>query len=64
MAKRTQITYECNLILQDGTVKPISEITADERELWQRGMTERLSRNLSGYYAEHLKEYARLESRA
>lgn len=58
MARRKDdIGYVCYLILEDGkTVKPLEEITEEERAKWQEGMTRRLTENMSDYYRRHKAE--------
>ena len=54
---KDDIGFACYLILEDGvTVKPMEEITEEERDKWNEGMTRRLTENMSNYYRRHKAE--------
>ena len=61
MAKRQPLTVVGFLIMEDGNTKPIDELSAEERENWDRERTERLKRVMTDYYRQHPDEFALLE---
>ena len=61
MAKRQPLTVVGFLVMPDGSTKPIEDLTAEERERWDRERTERLKRVMTDYYKQHLDEFAKLE---
>lgn len=61
MAAKRQITVKSFLIMPDGSVKPLEELTKEERENWDRERTARLKRVMTDYYKQHPDEYALLE---
>lgn len=61
MAKRQPLTVVGFLVMSDGSTKPIEELTAEERERWDRERTERLKRVMTDYYRQHPDEFAKLE---
>lgn len=62
MRKPRELKVRCymHILATDKTV-PIEELTPEEREYCAEQMRERLSRNMSDYYAQHPEAYALLK---
>lgn len=56
MARR-KITVECRIIMEDGRDIPFEDMTTEEHERWEKRASERLSRAMSDYVAQHPEEY-------
>lgn len=58
-SRKSDLSFVCYVMI-DGQAIPVDELTDDQRERWQQGMSRRLSENMSFYYAEHPEEYIAL----
>lgn len=57
--RKSDLSFVCYLQI-DGQTIPVDELSDEQRERWQQGMSRRLSENMSFYYAEHQEEYIAL----
>ena len=57
--RKSDLSFVCYVLI-DGQTIPVDEMTDEQRERWQQGMSRRLSENMSFYYAEHPEEYIAL----
>lgn len=57
--RKSDLSFVCYLLI-DGQTIPLDELTDEQRERWQQGMSRRLSENMSFYYSEHPEEYTSL----
>lgn len=57
--RKSDLSFVCYVLI-DGQSIPVDELTDDQRERWQQGMSRRLSENMSFYYSEHQEEYIAL----
>ena len=57
--RKSDLSFVCYVLI-DGQTIPVDELTDEQRERWQQGMSRRLSENMSFYYAEHPEEYIAL----
>lgn len=55
MSKK-ELTATCDVIIGD-TVKPLEELSDDERAQMLSNMKRRLSQSMSMYFSNHLNEY-------
>ena len=60
MAKSKPLTVVGHMRFQDGTRKPLDELTPEELARCKKSMCERLSIVMSEYYSLHPEEYERL----
>ena len=58
-SRKSDLSFVCYVLI-DGQTIPVDELTDEQRERWQQGMSRRLSENMSFYYAEHPEEYIAL----
>lgn len=61
MAKRKELTATVSVIMEDGTVKPFEELTAEEEKRLRENIRKRLSKSMSLYYSNHPEEFAKLK---
>ena len=57
--RKSDLSFVCYVLI-DGQTIPVEELTDDQRQRWQQGMSQRLSENMSFYYSEHPEEYIAL----
>lgn len=57
--RKSDLSFVCYVLI-DGQTIPVDELTDEQRERWQQGMSRRLSENMSLYYSEHQEEYIAL----
>lgn len=57
--RKSDLSFVCYVLI-DGQTIPVEELTDDQRQRWQQGMSQRLSDNMSFYYSEHPEEYIAL----
>lgn len=60
MRKGTELTVECFVEYENGDVKPLNDLTEEERKAFDDNVNRRLSRTLSQYFSLHTDEYAKL----
>ena len=61
MAKRKELTATVSVIMEDGTVKPFEELTAEEEKRLRENIRKRLEKSMSLYYSNHHEEFAKLK---
>lgn len=61
MAKRKELTATVSVIMEDGTVKPFEELTAEEEKRLRKNIRKRLEKSMSLYYSNHPEEFANLK---
>lgn len=61
MAKRKELTATVSVIMEDGTVKPFEELTAEEEKRLRENIRKRLEKSMSQYYSNHPEEFAKLK---
>ena len=61
MAKRKELTATVSVIMEDGTVKPFEELTADEEKRLRENIRKRLEKSMILYYSNHPEEFAKLK---
>ena len=61
MAKRKELTATVSVIMEDGTVKPFEELTAEEEKRLRENIRKRLEKSMSLYYSNHPEEFAKLK---
>lgn len=59
-APKDDITVVGMMILEDGSIVPVEELSPEQIKRFQDRSAERLSRTMSDYYTQHLDEFARL----
>ena len=47
--------------MEDGTVKPFEELTAEEEKRLRENIRKRLEKSMSLYYSNHPEEFAKLK---
>ena len=57
--RKNDLSFVCYVLI-DGQTIPVDELTDDQRQRWQQGISQRLSENMSFYYSEHPEEYIAL----
>ena len=57
--RKSDLSFVCYVLI-DGQTIPVDELSDEQRERWQQGMSQRLSENMSFYYSEHPEEYTAL----
>lgn len=57
--RKSDLSFVCYVLI-DGQTIPVDELTDEQRQRWQQGMSQRLSENMSFYYSEHPEEYIAL----
>ena len=57
--RKNDLSFVCYVLI-DGQTIPVDELTDEQRQRWQQGMSQRLSENMSFYYSEHPEEYIAL----
>lgn len=61
MAKRKELTATVSVIMEDGTVKPFEELTAEEEKRLRENIRKRLEKSMGLYYSNHPEEFAKLK---
>ena len=61
MAKRKELTATVSVIMEDGTVKPFEELTAEEEKRLRENIRKRLEKSMSLYYSNRPEEFAKLK---
>ena len=61
MAKRKELTATVSVIMEDGTVKPFEELTAEEEKRLRKNIRKRLEKSMSLYYSNYPEEFAKLK---
>ena len=61
MAKRKELTATVSVIMEDGTVKPFEELTAEEEKRLRKNIRKRLEKSMSLYYSNLPEEFAKLK---
>ena len=61
MAKRKELTATVSVIMEDGTVKPFEELTAEEEKRLRENIRKRLEKSMSLYYSNHPEEFEKLK---
>lgn len=59
-APKDDITVRGFMILEDGSIVPVEDLTQEQIERFQERSAKRLSRTMSEYYSQHPEEYAKL----
>ena len=58
--RKDDITVVGMMILEDGRIVPVEDLTPEQIERFQENAAKRSSEALSDYYTQHPDEYARL----
>ena len=61
MAKRKELTATVSVIMEDGTVKPFEELTAEDEKRLRENIRKRLEKSMSLYYSNPPEEFAKLK---
>lgn len=61
MAKRKELTATVSVIMENGTVKPFEELTAEEEKRLRENIRKRLEKSMNLYYSNHPEEFAKLK---
>lgn len=59
-APKDDITVRGFMIVEDGSIVPVEDLTQEQIERFQENAAKRSSEALSDYYTQHLDEFARL----